>query len=383
MTRTLLVATQQAVRSITLILLPLAFVSLVTWATAGSSTGNTADPLRAAIWFFLVAHHIPLDLSLSNNALSGNLTFFPIGALLIPFFAIRSAYKRIVANSDTHTFIERRSYVISLAFSYALIGTAISSFALGTSVKTPLYIVFVFLLAVAAISGFISSNLLPEHGLQFPWQRGLRVAWISLIALIGCGGLVFTLSLMWHFSTVLDLTRVIAPGFFGGLAFLGVQILYLPNFAISALSYIAGSGVVIGQGSWLNPFVHRIDEIPAIPLLGGLPVYSYPISSVLAAILVLIGFFAAQYGVATYSDVTEQKRFLISTFIFLFVFTFAAARASSGELLSANLSAVGPHWWLMPIFVTLEFAVGVLIFIAIPRLKKWFKEARNAKQENI
>lgn len=383
MTRTLLVATQQAVRSITLILLPLAFVSLVTWATAGSSTGNTADPLRAAIWFFLVAHHIPLDLSLSNNALSGNLTFFPIGALLIPFFAIRSAYKRIVANSDTHTFIERRSYVISLAFSYALIGTAVSSFALGTSVKTPLYIVFVFLLAVAAISGFISSNLLPEHGLQFPWQRGLRVAWISLIALIGCGGLVFTLSLMWHFSTVLDLTRVIAPGFFGGLAFLGVQILYLPNFAISALSYIAGSGVVIGQGSWLNPFVHRIDEIPAIPLLGGLPVYSYPISSVLAAILVLIGFFAAQYGVATYSDVTEQKRFLISTFIFLFVFTFAAARASSGELLSANLSAVGPHWWLMPIFVTLEFAVGVLIFIAIPRLKKWFKEARNAKQENI
>lgn len=383
MTRTLLVATQQAVRSITLILLPLAFVSLVTWATAGSSTGNTADPLRAAIWFFLVAHHIPLDLSLSNNALSGNLTFFPIGALLIPFFAIRSAYKRIVANSDTHTFIERRSYVISLAFSYALIGTAVSSFALGTSVKTPLYIVFVFLLAVAAISGFISSNLLPEHGLQFPWQRGLRVAWISLIALIGCGGLVFTLSLMWHFSTVLDLTRVIAPGFFGGLAFLGVQILYLPNFAISALSYIAGSGVVIGQGSWLNPFVHRIDEIPAIPLLGGLPVYSYPISSVLAAILVLIGFFAAQYGVATYSDVTEQKRFLISTLIFLFVFTFAAARASSGELLSANLSAVGPHWWLMPIFVTLEFAVGVLIFIAIPRLKKWFKEARNAKQENI
>lgn len=383
MTRTLLVATQQAVRSITLILLPLAFVSLVTWATAGSSTGNTADPLRAAIWFFLVAHHIPLDLSLSNNALSGNLTFFPIGALLIPFFAIRSAYKRIVANSDTHTFIERRSYVISLALSYALIGTAISFFALGTSVKTPLYIVFVFLLAVAAVSGFISSNLLPEHGLQFPWQRGLRVAWISLIALIGFGGLVFTLSLMWHFSTVLDLTRVIAPGFFGGLAFLGVQILYLPNFAISALSYIAGSGVVIGQGSWLNPFVHRIDEIPAIPLLGGLPVYSYPISSVLAAILVLIGFFAAQYGVATYSDVTEQKRFLSSTLIFLFVFTFAAARASSGELLSANLSSVGPHWWLMPIFVTLEFAVGVLIFIAIPRLKNWFKEARNAKQENI
>mgnify|MGYP003338747930 CR=1 FL=1 len=44
----LLVSFKQAVRSTTLIILPLSFISLVAWATAGSSTGNTADPLRAA-----------------------------------------------------------------------------------------------------------------------------------------------------------------------------------------------------------------------------------------------------------------------------------------------------------------------------------------------
>ncbi len=383
MTRTLLVAFQQAVRSITLILLPLAFISLVTWATAGSSTGNTADPLRAAIWFFLIAHHVPLDLSLSNNAISGNLTFFPIGALLIPFFAIRSAYKRIVSNFDAQTILERRSYVISLAFSYAAVGTLISLFALGTTVNTPIYIVFPFLFGVAALAGFIASDLLPEHGLQFPWQRGFRVAWISLIALIACGGLIFTISLIWHFPTVLDLTRVIEPGFFGGLAFLAVQILYLPNFAVSALSYMAGSGVVIGQGTWLNPFVHRIDEIPAIPLLGGLPVNTYPINSITMAVLVFVGYVAATYGVATYSDTTEQKRFFIAASGFLFALTLIAARASSGELLSSNLASVGPQWWLMPILVTIEFAVGIGICLAIPKIKKSISEARNAKQKDI
>jgi len=378
MTRTWLVAFQQAVRSITLILLPLAFVSLITWATAGSSTGNTADPLRAAIWFFLVAHHIPLDLSLSNAALSGNLTFFPIGALLIPFLAIRSAYRRMLTALESHTLRDKRSYVLSIAFMYALIGTLISLFALGTTVRAQFYIVFPVLFLVAAISGFLASNLLPEHALQFPWQRGLRIAWISTLEMIGFGGVVFTLSLIWHFPTVLNLTRVIEPGFFGGLAFFAIQALYLPNFAVAALSFIAGSGVVIGDGSWLNPFVHRIDEIPAVPLLGGLPVNSYPPLIIGAVFIVFTGVIAAQYGVTTYLDKEEQKRFFLSSAGFIFALNLIVARAASGELLSDNLSSVGAQWWLMPIMVTAEFAVGILIWILIPKFKQSIKDARSA-----
>jgi len=377
MTRTWLVAFQQAVRSLTLILLPLAFISLITWATAGSSTGNTADPLRAAIWFFLVAHHIPLDLSLSNTALSGNLTFFPIGALLIPFLAIRSAYQRMLIVLEQHTLRDKRSYVLSLAFMYALVGSLISLFALGTTVQAQFYLVFPVLFLVAAVSGFLASNLLPEHALQFPWQRGLRIAWISTLAMIGFGALIFTLSLIWHFPTVLNLTRVIEPGFFGGLAFFAIQALYLPNFAVSALSYIAGSGVVIGDGSWLNPFVHRIDEIPAIPLLGGLPVNSYPPLIIGVAFVVFLGVVAAQYGVNTYLDKEEQKRYFFSSVGFVFVLNLIVGRAASGELLSDNLSSVGPHWWLLPIIVSIEFAVGLLIWILIPKVKQAVKDARS------
>lgn len=377
MTRTWLVAFQQAVRSLTLILLPLAFISLITWATAGSSTGNTADPLRAAIWFFLVAHHIPLDLSLSNTALSGNLTFFPIGALLIPFLAIRSAYQRMLNVLEQHTLRDKRSYVLSLAFMYALVGSLISLFALGTTVQAQFYLVFPVLFLVAAVSGFLASNLLPEHALQFPWQRGLRIAWISTLAMIGFGALIFTLSLILHFPTVLNLTRVIEPGFFGGLAFFAIQALYLPNFAVSALSYIAGSGVVIGDGSWLNPFVHRIDEIPAIPLLGGLPVNSYPPLIIGAAFVVFLGVVAAQYGVNTYLDKEEQKRYFFSSVGLVFVLNLIVGRAASGELLSDNLSSVGPHWWLLPIIVSIEFAVGILIWILIPKVKQAVKDARS------
>jgi MFS family permease len=383
MTRTLLVAFQQAVRSTTLILLPLAFISLITWATAGSSTGNTADPIRAAVWIYLVAHHIPLDLSLSGAALSGDLTFFPIGSLLIPYLAVRSGYRRVLENLESSTRQEKRVNVLILAFMYAVVGSAVSLFALGSTVSTPIFILFIYFFAVSAISGFIASDLLPDHLLQFPWQRGFRAAWISLVALVGFGGLVFTLSLTWHFATVLDLTQVIQPGFFGGLSFLAIQILYLPNFAIAALSYIAGSGVVIGTGSWLSPFVHRIDEIPALPLLGGLPVNAYPFLSILSIAIISLGYFVAQYGMKSYSDVAEQKRFWFASIGFLFLLTLIAARAASGQLLSETLASVGPQWWLMPIVVSTQFALGILVAFLIPRIRLKIRDARDAAKTSI
>ena len=379
----LLVSFKQAVRSITLILLPLSFISLIAWATAGSSTGNTADPLRAALWFFLIAHHIPLDLSLSNNAISGALTYFPIGALLIPFLAIRSGYRKIIEEQGEFAPRQKRLLIISLAFSYAAVGTTLSLFATGNTVSAPFYLVFPILFIVAGLSAFLSSNLLPEHGIKFPWQRALKVSWIVLMALIGIGGLIFSLSLGWHFTTVLQLTQVIEPGIFGGLAFLAVQILYLPNFAIAALSYLAGSGVVIGNGSWLNPFVHRIDEIPAIPLLGGLPVHPHPYLILLVLLFVAIGFLIARYGEGIYSDRVEQQRFYLATLGIIVVLTLFIARASSGELLSSNLSSVGPQWWLMPIMLTLEIALGIALRIYLPILINKIRESRNATKETI
>ena len=366
MSGVLLGSFKQAVRSITLILLPLAFISLVAWATACSSTGNTADPLRAALWFFLVAHHIPLNLSLSNSAISGTFTYFPIGALLIPFLAIRSGYRKILEERGEFSSRGKRSVILLLSLSYAILGTVLSLLATGSTVAAPFYLVFLILFIVAAFSTFLSSNLLTNHGLKFPWQRALKVSWIVLAALIGIGGLLFSLSLIWHFPTIIQLTQVIEPGIFGGIAFVAVQILYLPNFAIAALSYLAGSGVVIGQGSWLSPFVHRIDEIPAIPLLGGLPLQAHPYLILIALLFVACGVFIARYGESMYSDPIEQRRFYLVTLGFIALLTLAIARASSGELLSSNLPSVGPQWWLMPIALTVEIALGIALTILTP-----------------
>ncbi len=322
--------------------------------------------MRAAIWFFLIAHHVPLDLSLSNETISGRLTFFPIGALIIPFLVIKNALLRMSERLGASSASQKRAQLLALSFSYSLLGTLLSLLSLGSTVKAPLYVVFPILFLVSAVSGYISSNLLPEQGIEFPWQRALKLAYLLLLALVGFAGLVFSFSLIWNFNTVLDLTRVIEPGIFGGLAFLIIQILYLPNFFISTLSYIAGSGVVIGNGTWLNPFVHRLDEIPAISLLGGLPIGAQPLFILLALVIVGLGTAAGKYGVSKYQDEVELRRFILALLGIIAGLTLIIARASSGELLSPNLESVGPHWYLMPLALSLEMGLGVALFLYTP-----------------
>ncbi|MEY3347754.1 MAG: hypothetical protein RL159_440, partial [Actinomycetota bacterium] len=70
----------------------------------------------------------------------------------------------------------------------------------------------------------------------------------------------------------------------------------------------------------------------------------------------------------TYSDVSERKRFYISSSLISVALFLAVARASSGQLLSANLPSVGPIWWALPIVITAQFALGGALFIFAPKV---------------
>ena len=127
MSRVLLVSFKQAVRSITLILLPLSFVSLVAWATAGSATGNTGDPLRAALWIWIGAHSIPFNLSLPPSGLAGHLSYLPLGALIFPVLAIRNGVARTIERLENDSSLVAPARGV-FAVGYTLFAVAASLF---------------------------------------------------------------------------------------------------------------------------------------------------------------------------------------------------------------------------------------------------------------
>ena len=98
--RVLWISLTQAIRSVLLVLIPLSAIALIAWSTAGSAEPNTTDPIRAALWLWLGAHHIPFNLNLPPGHVAGFLSYLPIGALLFPVIAIRSSMKRIYSATD-------------------------------------------------------------------------------------------------------------------------------------------------------------------------------------------------------------------------------------------------------------------------------------------
>ena len=98
--RILGVTLTQVLRSVALVLLPTSFLALVAWATAGSATGNTGDPLRAALWIWLGAHQIPFSLTLPPANSAGYLSYLPLGGVILPVLAIRSGIARIIYRLD-------------------------------------------------------------------------------------------------------------------------------------------------------------------------------------------------------------------------------------------------------------------------------------------
>jgi len=101
--RVLWVSLSQVLRSIALVLLPVAFLSLIAWATAGSITGNTSDPIRAAMWVWLGLHNIPFSLIIPPAGAEGFLSYLPLGGLLFPFLGIRSSFSKVVDRLDRDT----------------------------------------------------------------------------------------------------------------------------------------------------------------------------------------------------------------------------------------------------------------------------------------
>jgi hypothetical protein len=356
---------KQVIRSVTLVFLPLAFTALIVWATAGSSRGTTSDPIYASLWIWLAAHQLPLDLA------SAKLTFLPIGALVLVFFAIRSGFKRALASE-----IAPEKLVIIFPSFYALIATGISLFASlrEEALTVAWYLTLPITFFIALLFCWIVAKIAPDRQ-RLPWEVAAHWAARAFAIALIIAALVFVGSFGYHYKSVINLTTVIGPGIFGGAALIALQILYLPNFIVATLGYLVGSGALIGQSTLIHPLVHQLDQLPAIPLLGALPRGTFPYAIAGVAIALVLGFWVHRKLYDQYLD--DRPAFMALGFLALYAVI--VAQFSTGQLLTDKLNPVGVSWWLFPLALTGEFALGM----ALSRSLIWFKSYRMSKAHRV
>ena len=348
--RALGVSFRQALRSVALTLFPLAFISLFAWAAAGSTTGNTTDPIRTSAWLFLGAHLIPFSIP------TGKLTVLPLLAVVFPMWAIRRGLPSV-----EEAFSKINGARIVYALWYALFCELIALASRHHAVVANLYLTPIFALTISLVAT-INPKYLRNRAFYF-------AGYLFLVA-VGVGSIAFAVSLGEHWNILKSIAVVIAPGVVGGTLFTLLQLLYLPNIALAALSYLTGIGFSFGAHSVINGHQITLSQIPAMPITAALPTGVQ--HGLIYAVAFWLLFFIFLFLLIRRESTSLLKRTKYSVlqgmriFIALAVITYLSA----GELLSSGLNPVGIIWWHFLEYLGVAFLSASMIVLYLPALFK-------------
>ncbi len=353
--RVLVVSLTQVLRSIAIILLPISFLALIAWATAGSATGNTVDPMRAALWIWLGTHHIPFSLALPPSGIAGFLSYLPLGALLLPILAVRSGFKRTMQrlDGDTSLLVLARTLFSLL---YSLIATLLAFFSATESINPVWYLVPAIILPATFITTL-------SVGRSAPITQAIFFGSRIMALLLGLSSIVFGISLLLNISTVKDLTQVLQPGILGGFLLLLINIAYIPNCVVATLSYLSGAGFAVGAGTLVSPISYNLGKIPAIPLLGALPTGKFTLALFAIVVIILTG------ALLTHWTLSLNTRIMWQSFFIVIVITLLLAALSSGSLVTDAMGTVGVSIWQFTLALTLELGIGIALATYLPRIR--------------
>ena len=356
MSRVLGAALPQVLRSIAWLLLPTSFIALLAWATAGSATGNTGDPLRAALWIWIGAHQIPFSLSLPPSGLDGYLSYLPLGALIFPVLAIRNGISRTIERLDNDSSLVAPARA-AFAAAYTLFALLASLFSKTDSVRPVWYFAILYVLPFTLLIG-------ATVGRKVALGQGFLYGSRIIAFLLGISSIIFGLLLLINVSMVKNLTTVLQPGIFGGFLLLLLNILYIPNAIVATLGYFSGVGFAVGSGTLVSPLSFRLNKIPAMPLLGALPEGKSSIAFIGVAVVVFAGALLASWTITLNIKVLYQS-LIVSILIAAFV-----GYSGSGALITDAMSAVGVSPWKFTVAIAFELGVGALLALYLPRLMK-------------
>jgi hypothetical protein len=354
--RVLGAALPQVLRSIAWLLLPISFIALIAWSTAGSATGNTGDPLRAAIWIWIGTHQIPFDLSLGTSALAGHLSYLPLGALVFPVLAIRNGISRTVdrLDGDTSLVVPARIIFSILYAGFALLASILSK----TDEVIPVW--YFALIYVFPFTLITCATVARRTSLGQGFLFGARV----IALLLGISAIALGIALFMNLGLVKNLTVVLQPGIFGGILLLLLNILYLPNAIVATLAYFSGVGFAVGSQTMVSPLSFDLDKIPAMPILGALPRDESLISLLGIAVIMFAGVLLVTWTVDLNQKVLTQS-LIVATLLAAFL-----GYSASGALITEAMSAVGTSTWKFTLAITVQMGFGALLAIYLPRIIK-------------
>ncbi|WP_084338527.1 DUF6350 family protein [Actinomadura oligospora] len=379
-----------AVWSIGIGLAVLTTITLVGWIAAPRTAFGHGLPgvFRTAVNFWLVSHHAGFSVD------GGRVGLLPLGVLLIPGALLyrtggwmirrvlpRDAAGRPVASGRTDA---RRAVVgaaVALAVPYAALAGLLALAASSTVARPSPWQAVVACFVVAATGGGAGAartivaartgrrvrsglgalvRLLPDR----PRSLVIGVAG-SVAVLLATGAVLVGASLAVHSGEAARQFDLLAPGIVGGVLLVLVQVAFLPNAVIWGMAYAIGPGFAVGSGTSVAATGVLLDIVPVFPPLAALPQPGpAPVVSLVAlAAPFLAGAVGGVLTVRAMPSTASEAAPLwgFASGALTGVVTAVLAALSGGPLGGARMATVGPSWWQVGLFATLEVGISAAI----------------------
>nr|WP_218847335.1 DUF6350 family protein [Psychromicrobium silvestre] len=377
----------------------------------GNQGFDAAARLAGQAW--LLIHAVPLQVEVLTGASSGDiqsglLSLIPYGLTLIPFLFAWRAGRRLARASYADQLWQALLGALAV---YAALGlatgyicsTANVSASLAAATLIPLLPIGLGLvvgarreagswgrlIGVDAVAWMAKSSQYSRWTGSYVWSA-LRAAFLAIVVLLAASALLFAVNLAVHWADVVSVYEGLKAGPMGSAALTLAQLGYFPNLAVWTMAWSSGSGFAFGVGSSIGPLGTVVPPVPAIPLLGALPVgqLSWGVLALILPVLagVLAGWWFLREGENHFDEwlaIKVPQRWISASLSTLGlgllvgacagVFGAVMAWLSSGSAGFGRLTNLGPDPLTTAAWLACEVAIGVVLGHAVA---PWLEGAR-------
>jgi hypothetical protein len=368
------------------------------WATLAAAAAGLllVEAVALSAWIAETRTHAPLSVVLRTGAAfwllgngghlhlpGGNAGLIPLGLSLLFFaFAMRSgaSVARVRPSGPRRANILICGLIIAVPYTVVAVIVAASASGGGLQTSIPSALTGAFVLSYAAGAVGAARELpmaVPRPSLARAAAAGVGVATLVVVAV--CAVLAAAMLLL-HISDVNALAKPARAGAVGGFGLFTLQAALAPNATVWTFSYLLGPGFSVGAGTSVSPTGVHLGDLPALPMLGGLPAGAAPWPYY---ILFLVPPAAgALAGIVAVRRMARTPRLPVALGLggaiagAMGVIALAAAALSGGPVTRGRLATVGPSPWKTAAFTLLE--IGVPAVVAALALTWWRQRAQRA-----
>lgn len=206
--------------------------------------------------------------------------------------------------------------------------------------------------------------------------RAWRPALWGLAALAGLASALVLLMLVVRWPTVSSLHAAVGAHGVSGLGLVVGQLVFVPDLAVWALSFLAGPGFQVSVGGSVTVSGAAPGLLPMIPLLGVVPSDGhYPAWVTLVLLLpVAVGGLVGWHAVRQWTRLARWQDMARTAGVAVVAVDLAvlgAALLSSGPTGSVRMAHLGPDPWAVAGALLVEMALGAAISVAGHAISSW------------